>query len=163
MTSGAERVRPGRDHDRIGALGEDVVDPRLGAQPHVDSEPVELALEEQDDLLEVVARRGPYHEVHLAAETGPAFEQHDLVPALGRGARGFHAGRPAPHDHHPAALRGRRQHRPLPLAAGDRVVDAPHPQPHVEVPDAALGARDAGADVAGAAPPGPCSAGAGRR
>ena len=99
---GPERARPRRHHDRLGILGEDVVDPGLGAKPHVDPELRELALEEEDDLLEVVARRGPHHEVHLTAEARSALEQHDLVPALGRDARRLHPRRPAAGYHPPS-------------------------------------------------------------
>ena len=99
---------------------------------------------------EAVAGRGPHHQIHLAAEARSPLEQHDLVPALGRDARRLHPRRTAADDHHLPAFRGRRQHRPFAFAAGHRVVDAPHPHADVDVPDTALGACDAGADVAGA-------------
>ena len=78
---GAERARSGRDDDGVRPLGEDVAGPRLGAQPYLDPELRELALEEEDDLLEIVTGWSPHDQIHLAAEARPALEQHDFVPA----------------------------------------------------------------------------------
>ena len=75
-----------------------------GAEPHVDTEAVELTLEVEDEVEQLLARRPGRGLPQLAADDVLALEEDDGVARLGGDARRLEAGRAAARDDDAARL-----------------------------------------------------------
>ena len=96
--AGGSGVAPVGADEEVRRGGQHLRGRRLGAEPHVDAEPVELALELEDEVEQLLARRPGGCLPQLSAEHVLALEEDDRVARLGGDPRGLEPGRAAAGD-----------------------------------------------------------------
>ncbi len=141
------RQPAGGDDRDVGIFAENVA--RLGPNVETELDATRSALRHPpiDDPHHLASPRAQRGQTHLSARLARGLEHHDLVPALGRDARGLQAGGPGADDHDFAPLVGARdlvRHRQF--ASGGGVVQAKGLAALVDAVEAIIGA-DAGADL----------------
>ena len=144
---GGARLGAGGDDDGVRFLRVDEFARHLLAGDDSHAGQSHLAAQICDNAAELGTAGQGLRQQGLAAQPFACLIEGHVMPALGGDGRGLHAARAAADHQDLPALHRLRQRAVGQLAPGLRMLDAGDRIAHMEMPDASLIARDAGADV----------------